>query len=81
LGLETKCRYNVHKIVPCIVCILGHVILAVAASQFSGLLALGCLLLEEILIQKDTFSEAGSSKRSKILEPRAEDVLWLTLAE
>ncbi|PNF15874.1 hypothetical protein B7P43_G07978, partial [Cryptotermes secundus] len=50
-------------------------------SRFSGLLALGCLSLEEILIQKDTVSEAGSSKRSKTFEPSTEEILWLSLAD
>jgi hypothetical protein len=55
--------------------------LFVIASRFSGLLSLGCLLLEEILIQKDAVSEAGPSKRSKTLEPSSEEILWLALAE
>jgi len=76
--LETKCKY-IHKIAHYNVCILCHV--TVAASQASGLLSLGCLLLEETLILRDTVSEAGPLKRSKTFEPSTEENLWLTLAE
>jgi hypothetical protein len=53
----------------------------VSASQASGLLALGCLLLEENLIRMDTFNEAAPSKCSRTLEPSTEENFWLILAE
>ncbi|XP_021932903.1 DNA-dependent protein kinase catalytic subunit-like isoform X3 [Zootermopsis nevadensis] len=51
------------------------------ASQASGLLAMGCLLLEENLILRDAISEDGPSKRSKTLEPSTEQNYWLILAD
>ena len=52
----------------------------IAASQMSGLLALGSLVLEETLIHKDNTSEAGPSKRSRSSAADPEDS-WVLLLE
>jgi hypothetical protein len=63
------------------VCVLGNIPVIVTASQCSGLLSLGCLLLEETIVQRDAFTEAGPSKRCRTLKPSTEEDLWIKLAE
>jgi len=62
-------------------CVLYNVPVTVTASQGSGLLSLGCLLLEETIELRDALTEAGPSKRSKTLVQSTEEDLWVKLAE
>jgi len=71
----------VNRIMQYSLCVLYIVPVTVTASQCSGLLSLGCLLLEETIVLRDPFTEAGPSKRSKTLEPSTEEELWEKLAE
>jgi len=78
--LETKAS-TVNRIIQYNLCVLYNVPVTVTASQVSGLLSLGCLLLEETIVVRDAFTEAGPSKRSKTLVPSTEEDLWVKLAE
>ncbi|XP_069690626.1 DNA-dependent protein kinase catalytic subunit-like isoform X3 [Periplaneta americana] len=52
-----------------------------AVSKASGLMALGSLLIEEMLIARDSNIEAGPSKRARTIEPSGEEDLWLALVD
>lgn len=62
-------------------CVLYNVPVTITASQCSGLLSLGSLLLEETIVLTDPLTEAGPSKCSKTLKPSTEEELWVKLAE